>query len=87
MDVSNAFLNGNLTEEVYMKPPPGYSHYPSQVYKLCRALYRLKQAPRAWFANFSSTIGKLGFASTSFEFGLFIHKIAVVLFYFSIWMI
>jgi hypothetical protein len=56
MDVKNAFLNGDLSEEVYMQPPPGLSHPPDKVCRLRRALYGLKQAPRAWFAKFSSTV-------------------------------
>ena len=42
MDVKNAFLNGNLSEEVYMQPPPGLSVESNKVYHLRRALYGLK---------------------------------------------
>jgi hypothetical protein len=74
MDVKNAFLNGELTEEVYMKPPPGYAHSPHQVCRLRRALYGLKQAPRAWFSKFSTTIGDFGFTSCPHDSALFIRK-------------
>uniref|UniRef100_A0A2N9H674 Reverse transcriptase Ty1/copia-type domain-containing protein n=1 Tax=Fagus sylvatica TaxID=28930 RepID=A0A2N9H674_FAGSY len=53
MDVKNAFLNGDLLEEVYMQPPPGYPDSQNQVCRLRRAFYGLKQALRAWFAKFS----------------------------------
>ena len=75
MDVKNVFLNGELSEEVYMKLPPGYSHppgFPHRVFRLLRALYGLKQAPRAWFAKFSSTISQHGFSSSSFDTALFL---------------
>jgi hypothetical protein len=51
MDVKSAFLNGTIKEEVYVEQPPGFkdSEYPNHVYKLSKALYGLKKAPRAWY--------------------------------------
>ena len=66
MDVKNAFRNGNLSEEVYMQPPPGLSIEPNKVCHLQRALYGLKQAPWAWFAKFSSTISHLGYIASHY---------------------
>ena len=45
MDIKNAFFNGDLTEEVFMLPPPRYSYPPNKVCELHRTLYGLKQAP------------------------------------------
>ena len=59
MDVKNVFLNGNLSEEVYMQPPPSLSIELNMVCHLRHALYGFKQVPRTWFAKFSSTISRL----------------------------
>ena len=49
MDVKTAFLNGNLTEEMYMTQPKGFiSENGSKVCKLQRSIYGLKQASRSW---------------------------------------
>ncbi|GJX30845.1 retrovirus-related pol polyprotein from transposon TNT 1-94, partial [Tanacetum coccineum] len=51
MDVKSAFLNGKISEEVYVQQPLGFksSKFPNYVCKLDKALYGLKQAPRAWY--------------------------------------
>ena len=64
-----------LSEEVYMKPPPSSHHAPGKGCHLHKALYDVKQAPRAWFAKFSSTTDKLGFSSSSNDNALFTRKI------------
>jgi hypothetical protein len=53
MDVNNVFLHGDLHEEVYMEQPPGYvdQTHPNLVCRLEKALYSLKQAPKAWSNN------------------------------------
>ena len=74
MDVKNTFLNGELSEEVYMQPPPGLSIDSNKVCHLRRALYGLKQAPRAWFAKFNSTIFHLGYTASLYDSALFLRR-------------
>jgi hypothetical protein len=63
MDVKSAFLNEPLQEEVYVEEPPGFEdpNLPNHVYKLHKALYRLKQAPRAWYECLKEFLLKNGF--------------------------
>ena len=68
MEVKNVFFNGDLSEEVYMQPPPGLFVDSNKVCHLRRAFYGLKQAPRAWFAKFSSTISRLGYMASHYDF-------------------
>ena len=48
LDAKSAYLNGKLTEEIYMKQPPGFSEGSGRICRLQRALYGLKQAGHAW---------------------------------------
>jgi len=56
MDVKSEFLNGVISDEVYVKQPLGFEDlkHPDQVYKLKKLLYGLKQAPRAWYDKLSN---------------------------------
>ena len=75
MDVKNAFLNGNLSEEVYMQPPPlGLSVESNKVCHIRRSLYGLKQAPRAWFAKFSPAISLLDYIASHYDSALFLRR-------------
>jgi hypothetical protein len=73
LDVKNAFLNGELREDVYMRPPPRYSIPEGMVCHLHRSLYVLKQAPRAWFQRFASVVTSAGFSVSAHDMTLFVH--------------
>jgi len=77
MDVKNAFLNGDLKEEVFVEQPPGFENhvFPNHVYKLEKALYGLKQAPRAWYECLCTYLLENGFKKGSADTTLFLlHK-------------
>jgi hypothetical protein len=63
LDISNAFLLGTIDEEVFIEQPCGYvdPNFPDYVCKLNKALYVLKQDPRAWFKRLSQSLMELDF--------------------------
>ncbi|TLX66115.1 hypothetical protein E9993_23470, partial [Labilibacter sediminis] len=64
-----AFLNGKLTENVYMVQPEGFidSKYPNRVCKLERSIYGLKQASRSWNLCFHEKVKEFGFSRSEDE--------------------
>ncbi|RVW29708.1 Retrovirus-related Pol polyprotein from transposon TNT 1-94 [Vitis vinifera] len=76
LDVKNAFLNGDLEEEVYMEIPPGLKLSSSNdlVCKLQKSLYGLKQSPRAWFERFTKVIKGEEFSQGQSDHTLFIKR-------------
>ena len=73
MDVKNAFLQGELEDEVYMRPPPGMEGMvkPGNVLRLRKAIYGLKQSPRAWYHKLSTTLNGRGFVKSEADHTLF----------------
>ena len=73
LDVKSAFLHGELIEDVYVEQPLGYKKEDTRkVYKLKKALYGLRQAPRAWYNKIESYFAQENFEKCSHEHTLFV---------------
>ncbi|KAJ9547714.1 hypothetical protein OSB04_020257 [Centaurea solstitialis] len=68
-EMQSIFLNGKLTEDVYMEQPEGFEDpkNPNKVCKLLKSIYGLKQASRSWNLHFDERIKEFGFAKSEFE--------------------
>jgi hypothetical protein len=87
LDVQNAFLHGNLEEEVFMRQPPGYESktHPYFICKLDKALYGLKQASGAWYSRLSTKLQSLGFRPSKADVSLFVYNKGGVVIFFLIY--
>ncbi|KAL0298831.1 UNVERIFIED_CONTAM: Retrovirus-related Pol polyprotein from transposon RE1 [Sesamum radiatum] len=84
MDIKNAFLHGDLNETVYIEQPPSYvaqGEKQRMVCKLKKAIYGLKQSPRAWFDKFSRIIGEFRISRCQADHSIFVQttKIGMVI--------
>jgi len=76
LDVKSMFLNGELAETVFIKQALGFAVKGAEhkVLKLRKALYGLRQAPRAWNAKLDATLGELGFTRCATEHALYMRR-------------
>ena len=88
LDIKNAFLNGDLEEEVFMSLPPGFEQRlgSDRVCRLNKSLYGLKQSPRAWFERFGKAVISCGFSQSQADHTIFYKhsknsKIAILIVY------
>lgn len=75
MDIETAFLNGKVTSEVYVNQPKGYEDETDRVCKLIKALYGLKESPRAWYECLDKFLSKLGFLRSKIDYCLYTLKL------------
>ncbi|CAI7926652.1 unnamed protein product [Closterium sp. NIES-53] len=71
MDVTTAFLNGVLEEEIFMAQPEGFDDGSGRVLRLKKALYGLKQAPSQWYLKLRGVLEEIGFTPSSADHSLF----------------
>ena len=76
MYVKSAFLNGELVETVFVRQSSGFviKGADHRVLRLHKALYGLRQHPRAWNAKLDATLGELGFKRCATEHALYMRR-------------
>ena len=75
VDISSAFLNGNIDTEIYMQQPEGFPQGDkTQVLRLLKSIYGLKQAPRIWHNKLNSVLSLIGFSKVQSDNSLWIYQ-------------
>ena len=75
LDVTTAFLNGDLKEDLFIKPPEGMNLPTNKVFKLKKAIYGLKQSARSWNDKAHTTLINLGYKQSQYEPCVYFKKI------------
>ena len=72
-DFKNAFLHGDLDEEIYMHIPPGFEgNTTNKMCKLKKAMYGLKQSHKAWFGRFAKVMKEFEYKQSQGDHIVFI---------------
>ncbi|CAM9744291.1 unnamed protein product, partial [Heterosigma akashiwo] len=76
LDISTAFLNGEIDGDVYVKQPPGFvnKNHRNKVWKLKKALYGLGQSPRIWYLTLHDFLIKQDFVRSDYESCLYTRR-------------
>ena len=74
MDVETAFLNGKVKSRVFVKQPEGYEDGTERICMLNKALYGLRQSPRAWYECLDDYLKSLGFMRSKHDYCLYTLK-------------
>lgn len=79
LDVKSTFPNGVLLEEVYVRQPKGFikEGHEDKVYRLLKALYGLRQAPRAWYSRLNQYLLQLGFIKCPFATDVYVDDLII----------
>jgi hypothetical protein len=72
MDVKCAYLNGELEEEIFMEPPPGFDAPANMVLRLRKAIYGTKQGGRVWYKNDKKELESMGYTRTEADHAVFV---------------
>ena len=75
VNVESAFLNGKIISEVYVKQPKDYDDNTGRVCKLEKALYGLRESPRAWYKCLDDYLRELGFEKSKVNYCAYFIKI------------
>jgi len=74
VDISTAFLNGDIDTEIYVEQPEGFQERgPGWVWRLLKSLYGLKQSPRLWNQKLHAALQDMGFIRTRSDHSVYIY--------------
>ena len=78
IDFKNAFLMGNLKEQIFMTHPPGYPGPSNTVLKLVKSIYGLKQSPAVWFSTLFAVLQRIGFIRSGADPCVLFHQTLLI---------